>query len=409
MSFPRRSLSRSIAWLCTLVMVLLATQQLIAPVAEALDTSTLNVDVTAQTPTVLSGDQMVWRVSWQCASTITPCENAKIVIPVPTSDQDGVAVVDGDWSATGSAGFTTSAAVTGNNPSAQAVWTFVNPLPAGSSGQMNLVLRSQNLVTPNGSTFTPVATFTADNAAAVTNTGTPVTVTSSAEIKISKKRLGDTSQDPWLDSDITYSIGSLVPKTQYGATPPNGTVGVQDEVITDRLPAGAVFVAAGNGGTYDAASNTVSWKVPDTVPTYNNAQGLKTWVTVRYPSGVFSAGDSVTNHADVEAHTLLRPQDPKVTATAAVTEKLQAPGSGSSVGVEVTKIGQYQATAGQKNTMDSEADWYYDFSNSGRVAGQVHIVDVLPCALTDAGIPSTVRRITVGGSRRNRSVARSSW
>ncbi len=107
------------------------------------------------------------------------------------------------------------------------------------------------------------------------------------------KTLYRPSIDPTLDTDVTYQI-ALCPNTTIG------NVALQNIVITDTLPTGAVFVSATNGGT--AVGNVVTW--PTVVgPTYPPAC-ITRFVTVRYPSATFAIGNNVTNTASANGEYL---------------------------------------------------------------------------------------------------------
>ncbi len=107
------------------------------------------------------------------------------------------------------------------------------------------------------------------------------------------KTLYRPSINPTVDTDVTYRI-ALCPNTN------EGNVALQNVVITDNLPAGAIFVSASDGGT--AAGGVVTW--PTVVgPTYPPAC-ITRYVTIRYPTPTFAVGDNVTNTASANGEYL---------------------------------------------------------------------------------------------------------
>ena len=133
------------------------------PAAQAADASLL-VSMKPNATPVKSGDDMVWTIDWSCSSSTTACTNAKIVVPMPVSSS-GVARPVVPKSATKDSNAVYVADATINDT--EAVWTFKDPLPGGATGQVSMILGSHNYITPDGTTYTPVATMTADNAATV--------------------------------------------------------------------------------------------------------------------------------------------------------------------------------------------------------------------------------------------------
>jgi len=107
------------------------------------------------------------------------------------------------------------------------------------------------------------------------------------------KKLYRPSINPTVDTDVTYQI-ALCPNTN------EGNVALQNVVITDNLPPGAVFVSASDGGT--AAGGVVTW--PTVVgPTYPPAC-ITRFVTIRYPTPTFAVGNNVTNTANANGEYL---------------------------------------------------------------------------------------------------------
>ncbi len=107
--------------------------------------------------------------------------------------------------------------------------------------------------------------------------------------------------EPTVDTDVTYQL-MLCP-----VIPPSGGIAdLTDIVITDTLPTGAVFVSATNGGT--ESGGVVTWP---TVPgPLSPPDCITRFVTLRYPTPIFSIGDELTNSADVTASYVESDGDP---------------------------------------------------------------------------------------------------
>jgi uncharacterized repeat protein (TIGR01451 family) len=80
----------------------------------------------------------------------------------------------------------------------------------------------------------------------------PITVNGLTPSWTVTKSLFSPSINPTVDTDVTYRI-------QVCPTTVSGNVPLQNIVITDTLPANAVFVSASNGGTNSAG--VVTWNI----------------------------------------------------------------------------------------------------------------------------------------------------
>lgn len=98
--------------------------------------------------------------------------------------------------------------------------------------------------------------------------------------------------EPTLDTDVTYQL-RLCP-----VIPPSGGIAdLTNIVLTDTLPANAIFISATGGGT--ESGGVVTWS-PEPGP-LSPPTCLTRFVTINYPSSHFSIGDDLTNSAAVEA------------------------------------------------------------------------------------------------------------
>jgi uncharacterized repeat protein (TIGR01451 family) len=282
-----------------------------SPTANAVG-PTLSISMSVVSPQpVLSGNPVTWEISWECSSVeATPCTGARIDVTKPT--------LTGNGSAAGSPGFTTSAVADGTG----AHYVFIDPLPAGSSGTLQLLWESVNLHTPDGTVLTPVATFSATNASGVQSSA-GAEIESATHLAITKRRL-PTSEPP-LNVEVTYEINVFDSSWPNFSNPLPGTWTVVNAVVTDTLPPGSVFVSATGGGTYDAATHMVIWPAIPEAAAYEYF-GFKFYITIRYPSPTFSAdndpanpSDHVTNSATVVGKPFGLPTGSDVTSQSSAT------------------------------------------------------------------------------------------
>jgi uncharacterized repeat protein (TIGR01451 family) len=148
-------------------------------------------------------------------------------------------------------------------------------MPAGSSFALDLVARIIPGTTPNGINVVNQAEFDSDDdnervSAAILAEATPQWDLSKAV----------TSGPIYHDEDVTYRV------TVDNTGGQIGNLNLQNVVITDQLPEGAVFVSASDGGgiatvNYDAGSNSVTWTLNDDLEVTTTTISFD--VVVQYP------------------------------------------------------------------------------------------------------------------------------
>lgn len=279
---------------------------LVQPRRALADAPTLSVTVTPLAERVKAGDTLDFQLSWSCSGTSSSCSDALIEVPLPTLAPDNTQRVEFIRATDSTGGLLNFS----NNGDRVLRWRGA-AVPAGSSGQIQITLRTQNLITPDGSTVTPVATFTAAGATAATASAT-TTITAINDMITDKRVVGFSRYDVadiGLGRQVSYQISTMHANQQGWSglvehTSDNGYVGLQNVRTTDVLPEGAEFVRATLGGTYDPATRTVSWPAwsePGTTPNYE--------LVVRYPSPDFALGQMVTNTASATANPYQRPDE----------------------------------------------------------------------------------------------------
>lgn len=191
----------------------------------------LTINKTVDKPTVLSGELFTYTLQYRCANITDPCTNVSItdVLPVGIKFYD----LTGSVHTIGQTG-------TYDSNNRTVTFDFIDPLPAGSTGDLTITCFFPNGSTPDGTVVTNTATIT-DGVNPVTSN--PVTVTSSASGTLFCPSMTVTQQ------------GAVGYATQYQVTVPTGAgsynaaMGVlfpQDVTVVMNLPAGATFVSAGN-------------------------------------------------------------------------------------------------------------------------------------------------------------------
>ncbi|MFZ1496846.1 MAG: hypothetical protein WAS72_07310, partial [Saprospiraceae bacterium] len=271
-----------------------------APVAFAQLTITKSVDKTD----LLSGELFTYTLQYRCASTTTDCNNVTVTDVIPPGMIYN--------SLTGSV-HTIGQTGTYDSATRTVTFDFIDPLPAGSTGELTITCFFPNGSTPDGATATNTATITDGTTDVVSN---PVTVTPHATDQFCPS-LG-TQQFGALGSEMVYSITVPVGTGLYGA--PTGMLIPEDITIVQQLLPGTTFVSAGNlerpangglplvpensiVGTYDATANTITWVIPNglmglSLGSYSGLDlPIRLTSTVIYSSPPFSEGDVVSTSA----------------------------------------------------------------------------------------------------------------
>ena len=331
---------------------------LFGPLAYA-DAPTLQLTMTSSVATVAAGTQYTYTIQYQCASITSSCAAATVTDVLPAALSGNSA----DVSMVGSAQ-TTAATFTTSTRTAK--WSFVNPLPAGSTGQLQLSVKFPTGITANGATAVNSASMSATGATTVTSNAVTVTATSTNAWTLSKTRLsGGTGAA--LSQDVVYQIQ---------ACPNSSNVNLANVIVTDTLPVGATFVSASNSGSY--ASGIVTWNIG--APTA--AAGCNTvYLDIQYPSSAFSVGQTVTNTATLTGSVPVVSGSGSITPlTASISHSLSAAAPNKTV---TKKVSNSTPLVGQSVTYD------FDTTNTGNVAlNNFSIVDNIPPQLSVTQINS---------------------
>ncbi|MFT4187426.1 MAG: DUF11 domain-containing protein [Aeromicrobium sp.] len=298
----------------------------------------------------LSGAPVTFRLSLQCAAlTSSSCDGGQVAIPLPEGRMT---------TSVGAHPYISGYSVSNNVLTIDLISSF----PAGASIQTDISTGLVNGYTPDGTVLSLQATVGADNTQTVTSGVASATIRASANLTVHKSLPANSADGAPMprDYDLTYRLG---PCTSVGST---GALYMQPGMtVVDQLPAGAVFVDASSGGVYDATTNTVTWTTDGGLPTcgYRSQPAGPYWVTVKYPSATFAAGQSVTNTA-IATGTPIGETTP-LTATYSRNHTFGAPGnSGSFCKRAITPLMTGSILNGTCNTSTAMATWAGDWAET---------------------------------------------
>ncbi|MGB0387493.1 MAG: SdrD B-like domain-containing protein, partial [Ardenticatenaceae bacterium] len=228
---------------------------------------------------VASGQEFEYTLQYSCPSITEDCLDVTVTDVLPPE-------LSGDASHVTLVGSPHTTGKSYDEGSRTATWTFVNPLPAGSTGQVKLKVRFPAGTTPNGTSTTNEALINASNAPPVTSN--PVSVTATAGSKWFAEKSLLVEMDPALDEEVNYRVRLCQPD--------DGDIGglnLNNAQLSDTFPAGATFVSASDGGVHDGA-NTVTWDLGN-LEVDDDDYCVNRYLTVIYPSSTFSIDNIVTN------------------------------------------------------------------------------------------------------------------
>lgn len=382
-----------------------------APAIAADDNVTVTIRPIPGSTEVLSGQNITFEAGWQCGGTLgESCTNGVLEISVPQGQPDGIDFEIINIQAAEIGGVEYYGVVQGTGAQRKIVWQFPH-MTGGTAGTVSFGLKTNNWVTPNGTTVTPEATFTTGQGQA-THVSDPAVIRSEIGLEVRKKKLSPV-EDPYVGSDATYQIDVGYP-SQWDATgskrhyrnmcSQDGLWALHDVVVVDTLPPGVVFVAANLGGVYDPSAHTVTWNLGDSIQIGSNGNasctgeqrfGEEMLVTVNFPESTFT--DAANNHEEqlnsvaVEGYPWLRdePAD-KLTDEADTKHYLQIGADGA---FTLQKGKSYAGSNSKgwqlmRGASSTWGDWVigylhtYSVEGTGNARGTWSLTDMLPCGLT---------------------------
>ena len=283
------------AWIVCCLLGLLAFSQ---PV-QAQVTISLNITERDNLTTTPAGSLPTVRLNYSISSTTGNATGVKAVLNLPDDIRSMENIV-------GTSLAPTSNFVFDGTPGAKKVTiTFVDPVPSGSTGVIDIGVRFTNGTIPNNTleTFTAVLTDGSGNTSGVQTL--PITVTAAPTFCVNKTLVGGGA----IDGITTYQIVARA-NNDPDAIISGGYLQAENITITDNLPTDAIFVSA---AVYDQNNTLIASPTPTgnvlsfTLPTLSPSYGPGYWVVrsvraviqVRFPSPTFSPGDAATNSIGV--------------------------------------------------------------------------------------------------------------
>jgi uncharacterized repeat protein (TIGR01451 family) len=275
------------------IFTLLLLVSMLAPVLPAYAAPSLEITQTTDLTTneVDTGTVFSYKFQYRCASTVENCLNVKVVDTIP-ADLEYVSM-----------GTTTHIKETEfDSGTGKATWTFYEELPAGSTGEITLQVkfRDDGTCTPGTEAKNEVE-ISADNAGAVTGNDITVKATTSKDDDYEAIKTVDSGGFLFADASGN-EVGSTVTYKVQACQPINsnqGGLNLTNITMVDTLPVSSTFFSASGTYSYTAATNSVTWNLPD-LPVGSGRQCHDETVTVTFPAGDdFDKGDTVTNRVDV--------------------------------------------------------------------------------------------------------------
>ncbi len=227
-------------------------------------------------PTPLTGEDFTYTLQYSCSGTTDDCSNTFITDPLP-SEVEFVSVAGSAHTINESYDAATHTVT----------FNFIGTMLAGTTGEVQIVVRFPNGETANGTVATNTATIDAANATAQNSNSVDATAVANDNSHVEKHFEAGTV----LDENTAYFIEFCNPP--FGAASSSGSLTATNITIVDTLPVGTNYIHSSASGVYDAASHTVTW----TRDTIKPGDCRYFTVVLVYPSATFSLGQLVTNTA----------------------------------------------------------------------------------------------------------------
>ena len=337
--------------------------------------------------TVQSGDKYTLQLDYSVSSTTGNASNVKAVINLP----DNIYTV-GEFVGTTHAPVA-NFVFTNTVGAKKLTINFINPVPSGSTGVLEFIVRTNNLTTPNNTQLCTTAEITDGSGATSGVKNQCINVTAIPRICAQKTLLNGGA----VNNITTYRVRVSANGGSYPIMTPLGTLQATNITITDNLPANAEFISAKvynlsnveiGTGTYSAGVVTAT--IPDlALRQYGNSNWESFFfsldIQVKFNSPTFDAADVVTNTATV-AYT-------PFTGSAAVLNDGDNVGGCTSDLVETTTLVEPVTSAvltksGSGNYYPDQPFFYtWNFNNTGNVPLEnVEVIETIPSNVVVDGV-----------------------
>ncbi|MFA9213036.1 MAG: SdrD B-like domain-containing protein, partial [Candidatus Methylacidiphilales bacterium] len=239
---------------------------------------------------VNTGSTFVYTINYSTAGNTTSGQNVVATINLPTNVAP---ITNSPFS--NSISFPTSqvTSATYNSSSNTVTITYINPLPAGAAGQIQLSLRYSNGNTPNGYAPDIFTKVTFSNALSVSPTYSDTI------------NVNALAANNFAVSKVKNSGGAINDLTIYRLNISNSgsssaALTLTNPILVDTLAAGVEFVEAtsfsgSNAPVYNPSNRTITWTW--TSGLFNTNYSSSAYISVKYPNSSFALGNTVCNQA----------------------------------------------------------------------------------------------------------------
>lgn len=253
---------------------------------------------------VSTGSQFIDTINYSCSSFTSNGQNVVATLSLP---ENLVPLVISPFASSVAYDESQVASVTYNSATNKITITFVNPLPAGSTGQIQIKFKYINGSTPNGYAPNIIASIDGTNFLDANNlpAGPVYDTVHVTAIAANKYTIGKSLRAGGAIN------GTAIYKLDINANNSStGSLNLIDPVLIDTLPAGALFVKAttfngSNPPVYNATDNTITWTWP--ANTTFSGYGSSAFVSVTYNQPTFQLNDNVCNRATIKGDVAVLP------------------------------------------------------------------------------------------------------
>ena len=350
----------------------------------------LLISGSSNVPSVNAGNQFIYTFNYSVNSFTKDAQNtiATIVLPqnlVPYDINNFANSISYDKTQVANATYTAATNTV--------TITFVNPLPAGSTGQLQIKFKYLNGNTPNNYAPDLFASINASNNINADGTTGPVNSDTLNVISLAKNNFTITKTKKFggaIDNLTIYTI------TVSSANGNNGSLTLRSPVVVDTLLPGVTYQNAtafsgSNPPVYDAVNNTVTWTWPvnadSLVYNYNSTADL----SVIFTSPTYAIGSNACNKAYVEGNISVLPigTDSAVSNNGSTCFTVEAPAAGIScngggISAATASVLQHAILSG------TSCNW---FSNGWYNSGNTQVQSVNLTYTVDKSIDMTTIRI----------------
>ncbi|QIK63285.1 DUF11 domain-containing protein [Leucobacter viscericola] len=304
----------------------------------------LSTALVAKNTTVYSGDSLVYEAQLSCSDP-AQCKDVTLRFSKPVGATGAATVVKPYPPGV-------TSVVANANGTVDVVYAATE---AGLVSQLTISWPTENYTTMPGDQTT-VMTVSQPGKADVTRSAT-IELLAASELQLTKRGAPQTRPNENYTYSLSADITHLDPASDHGA------IGYHDLTLVDTLPAEATFVSATAGGTYNAASHTVTWTLDNL---FGHADAS---VTVTFPAS--ATGKTIINTATLTGTPNGSPKPETKTAQSPVVVADTPP--------------DYRVTASKTGTSISRGGGQQRFeivaTNWGNLTQDITVTDPIPDGL----------------------------